>query len=57
MRTIRYEWQGKQFETSVPQGWPEDAVAEICAFRAGAAPGPRYAFTGDCGVNILITDE
>ena len=44
---IKYDWLGEIFETEVPGHWPEDAVAEVCAFRAGAAPGDEFEFVGD----------
>jgi len=42
MKTIVYFWQGKQFQTTVPDNWPENAVAEVCGFRAGANPGDVF---------------
>lgn len=33
---------GTLLETQVPNNWPDDAVAEILAFRAGAKPGDIF---------------
>ena len=46
-RLVAFEWQGKHYTTSVPSSWPNDAVAEVCAFRAGANPGDAFELVLD----------
>jgi hypothetical protein len=44
MRKIKYTFMGDTdvMETTVPDNWPDDAIAEVLAFRAGAKPGDIF---------------
>jgi hypothetical protein len=59
MRYIQYTFRGDgilRFAV-VPEGWPDDAVAEVLAFRAGASPGDKFKLEqGRNGIyNIVAT--
>lgn len=43
---VRYMWGDRIHVHAFPCTWPSDAVAEACAFRAGANPGDCFELVG-----------
>lgn len=57
MKVIRYRVMGSLdvLQTQVPTNWPDDAVAEVCAFRGGLNPGDIFELIAESdGVYNLI---